>query len=116
MRQRECTRCRVVKDDSEFSFQATKPIFKYSWCDPCREENKNSKTTFQTTLTPRQKAAYRAELNELRDKAKDLRKFSPEQCVNLKARLDKGAKAKDLAKEFNTSPSTIYRASRGYRS
>jgi hypothetical protein len=110
MKMKVCTKCNVTKDDTEFSPQKTKPIFKYAWCDGCREEAKVEKDT----VFIRRNAAVKEDYDKMRAKAVEMRKFSPEQCVELKRRIDAGEKPKALATEFSTVPSTIYRASRNY--
>lgn len=105
---RECSKCNEVKQFSEFSKQKKKPAFYYAWCDLCRE-SANADKTFNRAKS------YRAEVTEMRDKARELRKLNDNQVSEIKKRKSDGEHVKVLASEFNVSDTTIYKALHGYK-
>lgn len=66
-------------------------------------------------LASRKRVDYRHEIAEMRAKAKAMRKFTPDQCVTLKAAHEAGTTKKALAKQYGCSESAIANAIKGYR-
>ena len=101
---KECTNCSKVRED--FSPQKTKPSKLYSWCDECRESNVRLKTGTNKSYTD--------EIQKLRQKAVQLRSFSPEQADSLRNRYNSGVSVKELSVETGKSKNSIYSAIKGY--
>ena len=97
-----CTKCGVSKDIEKFSYQKTKPGKLYAWCDPCRRQTKDPNN--------RRNPLYGVEVKELRAKAKQLRRFSPEQVAEMKKQRQAGVPVKQIASSFSVNVDSIYRA------
>lgn len=100
---KECTNCLEVKEIDQFSPQKTNPKFLYAWCDACRK-------TANTTIKPWKAVAVQRDYQEMRRKAEQLRKFTPEQDQELARRYESGEKVPALAQEFGTNKNTVYKA------
>ncbi len=102
---KECTNCNKVRDD--FSNQKTNPHKLYAWCDECRKTNVKSGMRYNN--------GYAKEVSELKNKAIQLRAFTPEQATELKSRYLNGTKVAELAKETGKSDNAVRKAIRGYK-
>lgn len=109
-----CTRCTEDKPVDDFSFQKSKPIFRYAWCDPCRYEANRAAKNESDTLRYKRNKEVAAEYQAMRDKAISMRKFSPDQCKSIKTRVEGGEKVVDLALEYKVGQTTIRKAMRNY--
>ena len=99
---KRCSSCQNELPLSDFSPQKQNPSKLYAWCDGCRLGSVPHVKPFGKSTSQEYKA--------LRNKAKDLRFFTPQQDVELRARYVNGEKVKDLAKEFGTCDQTVYKA------
>lgn len=104
---KECTCCNRVRED--FSPQKTNPTKMYAWCDECRADNS------KVILNNRKNQGYKFEVKAMRNKTKQLRAFSPEECVALKAKHESGMSIKALCVETGRSHGSVSKAIRGYK-
>lgn len=95
-----CIACGLEKELSEFTMRKRPPIKPYAACKSCE--------VIAYKMKP--KKAYSDEMRELRDKAKDLRKFNPEQDLDLARRVKAGEFRNALAKEYGVSKSAVGKA------
>ncbi len=101
-----CSSCQQVKDLNEFSSQRNKPDKLYAWCDECRRKNP------PINLGKANQKFY-SEIEHMRDKAMQLRKFDNIQAQEIRDKKASGANVKDLASEYKTSTGTIYKVVNG---
>jgi hypothetical protein len=102
---KECTKCLTVMELCNFSTQKTNATKLYSWCDACRVLYKD--TVHEKPY--RNAKAFRNEARELRNKAMELRLFSPEVAQEIKQAHKAGKTAKELQSIYGGSTATIYK-------
>jgi hypothetical protein len=100
---KKCTSCQEDLPESSFSPQKTNPSKLYAWCDNCR-------ASAVPYIKPFNKGGIKQEYDELRAKAVELRKFSPDEDRRIQERYRAGEKVKDLASEFKVSKTAVYGA------
>jgi len=82
---------------SEFRMRKRPPIRPYAACRDCEAIAYNRKPHKD----------FKSEVAELRNKAKDLRKFSPEQDLDIARRVRDGEFKNAIAKEYGVSDSAV---------
>lgn len=101
-----CINCKVDKPLEEFTMRKRPPIQPYAACKKC-ERVAYSK--------PRPKSSYYEEMKILRDKAKQMRKLTPDQDAMVYQRVSKGETRKAIAEELGVSQTVVGKAyKRGY--
>jgi hypothetical protein len=100
----ECTACNEVKDTSEFSPQKTNPAKLYRWCDECRKTHGSLKAT---------RWDYKKEMQAMRDKARELRKFGPAEAREIRILAEMGQGFDVIAEQYSVSKITIDKVVKG---
>ena len=98
--EKQCIFCKQYKPLSEFKMRKRPPIKPYAACKACED----------VAYGRKKKVTYADEMTLLRDKAKELRRFTPEQDVVLYKRKVAGETVAALAAEFNVSKGAVYNA------
>jgi hypothetical protein len=107
---RKCTSCQAELPLSAFSKQRRNPRLFYRWCDACR----SAALPHIPKYTKRQ--SFQAEMQCLRDKARQLRKLSDEQVQQAVALRKSGISGHEIAARLGVSSATVYKATgKGYR-
>lgn len=94
---KQCIFCLKEKELSEFSMRKRPPIKPYAACKDCESIAYNRKPNKD----------YQSEVKDLREKAIELRKFTPEQDLAIARRVASGEFKNAIAKEFGVSDSAV---------
>ncbi|WMI33836.1 helix-turn-helix DNA binding domain protein [Streptomyces phage Patelgo] len=100
----ECTKCNEVKEVGEFSPQKTNPAKLYRWCDECRKVHGSLKTT---------RWDFKKEMEELRRKGRESRKFGPEEAREIRILAELGQGYDVIANQYSVHPATITKVVKG---
>lgn len=98
-----CRGCRKNQPIGDFSPRRDNPKRFYDYCDESRKD---------ILVRKNKDRAFYNEYAELRNKAKEFRKLSYDQALEIGKRNKAGESQKILAAEFNVSTSTISKAVR----
>lgn len=99
-----CTCCRKEKSITEFSTQRRNPRQYYAWCDSCRFSPESH------FIAPTKPRVLAEEYDLLRSKARELRKFTHQQAVEIAQQRKAGVSVVELSAKFGASQNTIRKA------